>query len=240
MSFFEAPGPPPTPPEAPPPGRRASRILFVVSAVLAFAFFGSFYLDDLPLPVRTWVAESVPVARGLVGIPPDPDAEVAALADRMQLTAEGRLVFYDAQPAIVDAAEIARVCTDGEELPDGLYHAGCYLGTDRIFLLREPRAPQVVVTAAHELLHAAYRRLSDAERTGIDALVTVEMARVPMSDPVHEQIEASVGGHPDARPDERFAYLGSQVVLDGGFAADLEAIYARWFEDRESLAALYR
>ncbi|GAA3896807.1 hypothetical protein [Microbacterium invictum] len=236
MSFFEAPSgqiPPPVPQR----GRRASRVLFLISAVLAVAFLGTFYLDELPLPVRTWVAESVPAARGLVGIPPDPEAEVADLAERMQLTAEGRLIFYDAEPAIVDGADIARICTDGEELPGGLYHAGCYLGTDRIFLLREPRTPVLVTTAAHELLHAVYRRMDDAERARADALVTVEMARVPSSDPVHAQIEASVGDNSSARPDERFAYLGSQIVLDGGFASELETLYARYFEDRTSLAS---
>lgn len=252
MSFFESPGspPPPAPPPPPPPqppatgptpsGRRASRILFLVSAALAFLFLGSFYLDDLPLPVRTWVAESVPAARGLVGIPPDPEVEVAELADRMDLTAEGRILFYDAEPRIVDSADIARICTDGQELPGDLYHAGCYLGTGRIFLLREPRAGMLVTTAAHELLHAGYRRMNDVERAQADALVTAEMARVPASDPVHAQIEASVGDNAAARPDERFAYLGSQVALEGGFSAELEAIYGRWFADRPALVARYR
>lgn len=189
--------------------------------------------------MRTWVAESLPAARGLVGIPPDPDVEIAQLADHMGLTAEGRLIFYDAEPAIVDGPEIARICTDGEELPGGLYHAGCYLGTDRIFLLRERRTPVLVTTAAHELLHAAYRRMSDTERTHIDALVTVEMARVPADDPIHAQIEASVGDNPQARPDEKFAYLGSQVLLPGGFAPELDAVYARYFTDRAGLAGAH-
>ncbi len=255
MSFFEAPGSPPqppgsplTPPSASPPhrpppepsrGKRASRILFLVSAALAFAFLGTFYLDELPLPVRTWVAETVPAARGLVGIPPDPDVEIADLADRMGLTAEGRLIFYDAEPSIVDGPEIARICTDGEELPGGLYHAGCYLGTDRIYLLRERRTPALVTTAAHELLHAVYRRLSDGERTQVDALVTVEMARLPAADPIHAQIEASVGENPQARPDEKFAYLGSQVLLPGGFSPALDAVYARYFADRAAVAGAY-
>lgn len=255
MTFFESPGTPPTPPPASPPpvprpqppaagptpsGKRASRILFLVSALLAFLFLGTFYLDDLPLPVRTWVAESVPAARALVGIPPDPEAEVAELADLMDLTAEGRLIFYDAQPQLVDGDQIARICADGQVLPRDLYHAGCYLGTDRIYLLREPRTAVLVTTAAHELLHAAYRRMDDAERAHADALVTTEMVRVPAADPVHDQIEASVGENPGARPDERFAYLGSQVALEGGFSAPLEAVYGRWFADRPALVARYR
>ena len=267
MSLFEAPdgrapSSPPTPPPSttPPPGttpqpstnsppgttpqpsgsaRRTSRILFLVSAALAFAFLGTFYLDDLPLPMRTWVAETIPGTRDLVGIPPDPDAEVAALADSMFLTPEGRALFYQTRPRVSDVDEIAEVCADGKVLPDDLYHAGCYLGSDRIFILREagPGAT-MVTTAAHELLHAVYRRLGDGERARIDALVTAEMARIPAGDPIHAQVEASVGDSRTAWPDERFAYLGTQIATP--FDADLEAFYARYFTDRRALAALYR
>lgn len=37
------------------------------------------------------------------------------------------------------------------------------------------------------------------------------------------------------RANELFAYLGSQVVLDGGPAPELEAYYARYFTDGDAL-----
>ena len=36
-----------------------------------------------------------------------------------------------------------------------------------------------------------------------------------------------------------FAYLGSQITLDGGFAPELEAHYARYFTDRQALVGVF-
>jgi hypothetical protein len=97
----------------------------------------------------------------------------------------------------------------------------------------------MVTTAAHELLHAAYARLDPAERDEIDALVEAELLRVPAENGVHGQIAASVGDRSENRANELFAYLGSQVVLDGGFDPKLETYYARYFTDREALVDVF-
>jgi len=129
----------------------------------------------------------------------------------------------------------------GEE--DG-YPAGCFIGhprsrdDDRIVIYRpsdERLADSLVTVAAHELLHAVYARLRPGTRALVDVLVADETARVPAEDPVHEQVAASMSGDEDARATEQFAYLGSQMRPEGGFAAELEAIYARTFTDRTAL-----
>ncbi|GAA5038629.1 hypothetical protein ACFQRL_01795 [Microbacterium fluvii] len=220
-------------------GRRTARVLSVVSILLAVVFLGTMLVGALPGAARLWVADNVPGSRSLVRIP-EPQPEAVAIADELALTDDGRALFYESEPYIADAAEIAQVCSDGQELPGDLYHAGCYLSVDRIYILREGDAALMLVTAAHELLHAAYARLGDDERARVDALVSLEVQRIAEDDPVHVQIAASAGGDEAAEANEAFAYLGSQVVLDGGFAPQLEEVYARWFTDRAAVAASAR
>ena len=133
----------------------------------------------------------------------------------------------------------------------GWYNAGCFMATTfggtqtigRIHILRpaDPRsAEQMVTTGAHELLHAVYAELGESERGFVDGLVAAEAARIPVDDVVLTQIASSTGGDERNLGTEQFAYLGSQVMPDGGFAPELEAIYARTFTDRAALVDVYR
>lgn len=174
-----------------------------------------------------------------------PDTEIAALADEAFLTAEGREIFFDARPRVGDEDELSRACDQRSVETDDSgagTTVGCYTGYDVISILKpddERLRPMMVTTAAHELLHAAYARLEPAERDEVDALVEAEILRVPIDDVVHGQIAASVGDRSENRANELFAYLGSQVVLDGGFAAELETYYARYFTDRNALVDVF-
>lgn len=171
--------------------------------------------------------------------------EVAELADRMFLTDEGRELFARTEPQLVDADQIGEKCADAtHDQPEDWSVRGCFiLGPDnptpgRIFVYRsgdERLMDAMVTVAAHELLHAVYANEPAAERTRIEALMTVETARVPTDDPVHAQIAASAGDDELSAPTEQFAYLGSQSALEGGFDPALEKIYADVFIDRAAL-----
>jgi hypothetical protein len=214
-----------------------SRISATVAVVCALAFTGSLLASDLPMPVRTWVAENIPGGRSLVDLPPDPEAEVAALAEWMNLTPEGAELFAAAQPRVVD--DLDEICGAPDDDGDAVT-LGCYHGFDRIYILRGRGLTgdaMMVTTAAHELLHAAYARMDAAERSLLAELVAAETARIEPGARVLAQIDVSVGENEANRANEQFAYLGSQVVLPGGFDPALEDIYARWFVDREALAA---
>jgi hypothetical protein len=174
-----------------------------------------------------------------------PDADIAALADEAFFTAEGREIFFDARPRILDEDELSQACDQRAFVSDDSDSGrtvGCYTGYDVISIFKPDDArlrPMMVTTAAHEMLHAVYARLDPAERDDVDALVEAELLRVPADDGVHRQIAASVGDRSENRANELFAYLGSQVVLDSGFAPELEAYYARYFTDRDALVDVY-
>ncbi|PKI93033.1 hypothetical protein CW368_01695 [Actinomycetales bacterium SN12] len=246
MTFFEQP-----PVRGSALGRRRSVVGLISTAavlvVLALVTVGGLWLmsedsnADEPLLTRIFPALAAPA--------PPLTAEFADLADRMMLTAEGREVFAFTQPRYADADEIAELCGDDSHDRGEESTLGCFSGLvqsraqDRIFIYRpadERLAQSVVTTAAHELLHAVYARMSTEEKAHVAELVASATARVPSDDLVHDQIAASMDGDDEDRATEQFAYLGSQVHPDAGFPTELEEIYARTIADRAALVETHR
>ncbi|TDN91463.1 hypothetical protein [Microbacterium sp. BK668] len=225
-------------PLRPPRRRGGGRALVIVLVGLALAVAGGL-----------WAMEQ---SGGMPWARTAPTAEVVALADRVQLTDTGRDLLYSLRPELADAEAVAEACGGAERVapgsaPDGeTTPLGCYVRSfaGRHIVLYNPRderlAGMVVTTAAHELLHAVYDALPASEQSRIDALMELELARVPVDDPVRRQIDSSVGSHDSSVGTERFAYLGSQIELEGGFAPELEKLYARYFVDRAALVAVFR
>lgn len=218
--------------------RRDRRAIGVVIVAIALALGGGL-----------WTMQQ---SAGLPWEHHEPSAEVVALADRAQLTDTGRQLLYSLRPELVDATKVADVCGGSERVAaasaagDGTSPLGCYLRNlaGRQIVLYDPLderlAGMLVTTTAHELLHAVYDAMPASEQSEIDGLMEVELARVPADDPVRLQIDASVGSHDSSIGTERFAYLGSQIEPDGGFAPRLEEIYARYFLDRHALVEVFR
>lgn len=199
----------------------------------------------LPLSARESLVAAMPAAAVVVGVPL-PASEVADLARRTFLTERGRELFYATAPKLL-GDEVAQACDRPEgEQGDDVVAVGCYagwVGAGRIFVYRpsDPRLTgSMVTTVAHELLHAVYGRMDAAQQARVNELVAAETARLAADDPTRAQIDWSVGGAESNRGTEQFAYLGSQVLLDGGFAPDLESIYAQWFTDRVALVEVHR
>ena len=80
---------------------------------------------------------------------------------------------------------------------------GCYgRGTLRILRVDRPDlAPVMVVSAAHEMLHGAYERLSRPERTKIDA--AIQQAYAGIDDPQLTDLVASYADHGARRAPQR-------------------------------------
>ncbi|MGV8966896.1 MAG: hypothetical protein ACOH2F_11515 [Cellulomonas sp.] len=221
--------------------RRRRRRLPVAVAVVVLAGMG----------VATWWSGGAPgVARDVVAaidarLAPAPSADVVALADAAHLSDDGRNLFYGTRPQVVGAAAFAGRCVD--PLAQGAMSAGsavgCFLAGENSIVLYAPADPRlhwsVVEAAAHETLHAAWAGLSTAERDQLTPLLEVELAARAADDPIRERITASVGQHPEGRPTELFAYVGTTIWRAGGLDPTIEAVYARFVSDRAALAAVY-
>lgn len=169
--------------------------------------------------------------------PGPPSAEIAALADRIGLTAQGRRIFYAARPALVTASVVRAQCRDVSDRPDDAW-AGCYGGENgiAIYAPSDPRlARSTVQTAAHELLHAVFDQLDADERARVTRLLARATDGLAPGNPVRARIDASSRRDERNRPSEQFAYLGTEVMPAGGLAPALEAVYGRYLTDRAAL-----
>ena len=159
-------------------------------------------------------------------------AAVAQIAAQDTMTGYARKVFYVNQPAIEDKTQFTQ-CPIGDEKTIVL---GCYKGGQNgiyVLSVSDPRLNGVEqVTAAHEMLHAAYDRLSTSERSKVDAMLT-EYYQHDLSD---ERIKATIDEYKQSEPNdvvnEMHSIFGTEVA---SLPAPLEQYYTRYFTNRQAV-----
>ncbi|HYH36207.1 MAG TPA: hypothetical protein VD706_01775, partial [Candidatus Saccharimonadales bacterium] len=216
---------------APPPRRHRSRGLF--SVVLLLAWFAALGLVALNRHNITdwWKLQQYH--------PPD---TIAALTVQDTMTPYARKLFYINQPQIDNKTVFSKNCpNNGGEQTIVL---GCYRGGQSgIFLLEvdEPRLDGVTqVTAAHEMLHAAYERLSSAERKKVDGMLVDYNNSGLLDARVQKTVAAYKKSEPKDVINEMHSIFGTEVA---NLPAELEAYYKRYFDNRArvvSYAAQYQ
>lgn len=150
-------------------------------------------------------------------------ADVAAIARTTGMTPEGELIYRASTPDVEDDNAFNQHCSI-----EGGAVLGCYYQGDiYVYAVTDERlAGTVDVTAAHEMLHAAYERLSDEERFRIDGLVEEAITQIPADDPVYQDLALYPA---DQLADEWHSRLGTEFA---DLPVELEAHYARYFDDR--------
>lgn len=159
----------------------------------------------------------------------NPPSEIATIAEQTTMTDEGRHLFYINRPALEDKATFRQNCPDYE----ATIVIGCYRqGQGGIHVLRvdEPRLEGVEqVTAAHEMLHAAFDRLSSKEKDQLEAWLA-DYAQNGLSD---ERIKGTLKSYESTEPgqqsNEMYAIFGTEVK---DLPAELEQHYRKYFHDR--------
>jgi cell division protein FtsB len=159
---------------------------------------------------------------------PLPD-DVAAIAQTTGMSQAGELIYRASRPAIEGGEDFNQHCAI-----EGGAVLGCYYqGAIYVYSVTDERlAGTVEVTAAHEMLHAAYERLTDAERTRVDALVEEAIALIPADDPIYVDLAL----YPESQlADEWHSRLATDFA---DLPAELEEYYALYFDDRSQLVEL--
>lgn len=217
-----------------------SWIILVPTIVAA----GMLALTFLPADPQSGPSVGLPWVQAAPELSPD----MQQVSDRIGFTDEGLAVFADTRPKALDSAEFRDACGDAaegsESSEDGRWAVvGCYYGMGgepgRVAIFRpgdERLADQVVVTAAHEFLHAAYDRLSPDDLERLDPLLEERWSAIAEDDPIQTNLASSVGSMSKNRATEQFAYLGTEIA-DAGNPA-LEAFYTPYFHDRQALVAI--
>jgi len=162
-----------------------------------------------------------------------PSSEIAAVSEKASFSDAGEFLFYASQPELLERDAFNDACRS--VIGENTAILGCY-SKDRIYLFdidNQKLSGVKEVTAAHEMLHAAYQRLSDSEKTRVNALLEAQ--------PLGED-EARIGelmaeyekSEPGERLNELHSIIGSEIR---DLTPELRAYYGKYFDDRLALVA---
>lgn len=166
-----------------------------------------------------------------------PTSEVSALAESAQMNDTGEFYFYASTPQLDGTSKFNDSCKRQEQNSAIL---GCYVnGQIFIYNIKDERLQGVrEVTAAHEMLHAAYLRLSSSEKTRVDGLLDAEYQKLLQSSDsdLKERMEYYARTEPGERNNELHSIIGTEVT---SISNDLEAYYRKYFTDRQAVVKLH-
>ncbi len=164
-----------------------------------------------------------------------PPTVISQLASHDTMTGEGRHLFYINHPELItNKATFQQACTQTEQT----IVLGCYMSMQRginIFDVTDERLAGVEeVTAAHEMLHAAYDRLSSEERQQVDGWLQ-DYYKHSLKD---KRVIATINSYKKTEPNdvvnEMHSVFGTEI---GKLPAQLENYYKRYFTKRSSVVA---
>lgn len=158
-------------------------------------------------------------------------AEITELTDSLDLTEEGHRIFWASEPTLDASQNFNRQCAKVDHSEEG-HILGCYTGGRiHLFKVNDERLQGIVeVTAAHEMLHAAFARLGDSERASLVRQLNQLYEELVPEDPELEQRMSVYSGlSKTAFANELHSVLGTEYRE---LPKWLEEHYARWFDDR--------
>jgi hypothetical protein len=156
---------------------------------------------------------------------------------RSTMTGEGEFLFLASRPEVSTAKKFNDVCANHEE---GSGVLGCYLPTPKtitLFDVVDPRLDGIEeVVASHEMLHAAWDRMSEQQRNDLAPLLEAEFAKQSDNQDLIARMEFYERNEPGERLNELHSILGTEVAK---LSPALEKYYSAYFSDRQALVALH-
>lgn len=164
-----------------------------------------------------------------------PGSDIVALAERASMNDNGKFLFYAARPEVENALEFNQEC-DRKENSTAIL--GCYNGRNiYIYNVTDKKLDGIKeVTAAHEMLHAAYSRMSDDEKRAVDSLLEAEYNKMKGDKEFKERMAFYARTEPGERDNELHSVIGTEVA---NISPELENHYKAYFANRNKLVALH-
>lgn len=159
-----------------------------------------------------------------------PPAAAIQLATDTTMNAYARNIFLVQHPEVDNKSTFNDFCRETSEQTIVL---GCYISRQGIYVLDVQEAKLAgieQVTAAHEMLHAAYDRLGAKDRKIVDDMINQAYKTI-----TDKRIKATVEQYKKAGADvtnELHSILGTEVR---NLPPDLEAYYKKYFTNRAAI-----
>ncbi len=166
-----------------------------------------------------------------------PTATVQQLVYDTTMTPTANRLFYANRPRIENKDAFNKVCPDTSDQVSTL---GCFIGNRQGIYLYNVTEHQLSgvqqVTAAHEMLHQAYERLSSGKRKSVDAMLQSYYKNSLTNDSIRQQIQSYTKTEPGQLVNEMHSILGTEVAT---LPPDLETYYKQYFTNRPQIAQYY-
>ncbi len=155
------------------------------------------------------------------------------LKTNLSLTGRGSFLYEASQTEIDGREAFNQACSS--VLKEHSIVLGCY-GNQRIFIfdVDDPKLAGIKeVTAAHELLHAAYERLSSSQRLEVNNLLLQQWAKI-IDQEVLKVISQYQKEADDIFVNELHSIIGTEVSQ---VSPELETHYKQYFNDRGKIVS---
>lgn len=201
-----------------------------VGSIVAFALSAVF------IAAATWLVLNRQYALDQVTVwGYQPTSEVETITKKVEFTDKGQFIFYATKPQLEDQSSFNKQCPRQEA---GSPILGCYTTDDRIYiynLSNQQLSGMEEVTAAHEMLHAVWYRMSASERSDIEAELMTAYEKLENAD-LKARMEYYERTEPGEFANELHSILGTEV---DSLSDSLEAYYGQYF-DRSTVLALHK
>ncbi|OGL36191.1 hypothetical protein A3F05_02725 [Candidatus Saccharibacteria bacterium RIFCSPHIGHO2_12_FULL_47_17] len=162
-----------------------------------------------------------------------PTPAIAALATDTQMTDQARHMFYVNHPQLLDQVETFRSsCTISEQT----IVLGCYQPNQQgiyVYVVKDQRLSGIAqVTAAHEMLHAAYDRLSSKDKEYINQQLEDYYKNQLGDERIKETIKSYKKTEPDDLINEMHSIFATEIA---SLPPAMETYYQRYFKSRQAV-----
>lgn len=160
-------------------------------------------------------------------------ASIASLAAADTMTNYARHVFYVNHPQLIsDIPAFRQACNENEKtIVLGCYHSD-QEGID-IYSVQDSRLAGIEqVTAAHEMLHAAYDRLSAKDKSYVDGLLQDYYKNDLRDQRIIDTMNSYKQSEPGQLVNEMHSVFGTEIP---NLPAPLENYYKRYFANRAAI-----
>jgi hypothetical protein len=166
-----------------------------------------------------------------------PPADIQKIANQDTFTPYAQRLFYVNRPSIEDKDTFNKNCPDASE---EIAVLGCYVGDRRgiyIYNVTDVRLDGTIqVTAAHEMLHQAYDRLSSSERRKVNDLLT-EYATTVTDKTLLKKLSDYQNLESTEVLNEEHSIFGTEA---SALPPQLEAYYKQYFTNRSQVVAYHQ
>lgn len=208
-----------------PPNENSSlkRNLSIIATVLILA------ATALVIQNRQFVSDS------LIGMFYYPTDRLLEVEDRINLTGDAKRIFRATQPELSSPDAFNNQCPRQEPKSPII---GCYTSDDRIFIYNIQNHildGMKEVTAAHEMLHAVWKRSSESEKENLSKLLNAAYQRLKTKE-LEERMAYYGRTQPDDADNELHSILGTEFADLG---VELEDYYSKYFGSRQEILRLH-